>query len=297
MPAFLPAPLRRVLQFIWDAWCLTGDRHLGLISAGIAFFAIFAVFPGIAAVVAIWGLFSDPQDVAIYMLELEDYLPPEAFEILNNQVMGVVGATSNTLGWTTLVSVCVALWSARAGISSMVQGMNAAFALPNRGGIGHQVVSLLLTLALVATALTAVAAEIVVPLVIEFAPLGAFEPLLLRLAALPIAPVAVVVGIAIIYRYGPNMDWPKPPLVSLGLVVAVVLWLIASKAFTIYLTNFGNYNKVYGSIGAVIALLMWLYLSAYAVLVGAAVNAVTSERRRAALEAATDAAATGSVLQ
>lgn len=280
MPAFLPPPLRRVANVAMDAWNLSGDRHLGLIAAGIAFFAIFAVFPAIAALVAIWALFSDPLEVAMYMQELDEFLPAEAFNILNDQVMGVATAATNTLGWTTFLSLGVALWSARAGISALVQGMNAAFGLPNRGGLGHQVVALILTMMLLATALTAVAAEIVVPLVIAFAPLGAFEPLLQQLSRLPIAPAATVIGIGIIYRYGPNMAWPKPPIFSIGQLVAVVLWLAASKGFTLYLTNFANYNKVYGSIGAVIALLMWLYLSAYSVLMGAAVNAALSERRQ-----------------
>ena len=162
MPSFLPAPVRKIICLAYDAWNLSSDRHIGLISAGIAFFAIFAVFPAIAAVVAIWALFSDPLVVADYMAEIADFLPGEAFNILNDQVMGVATAAPNTLGWTTFVSLCVALWSARAGVSAMVQGINAAFGLPNRGGLGHQLVALVLTLMLVATALTAVAAEIVV---------------------------------------------------------------------------------------------------------------------------------------
>lgn len=292
MPAFLPKPLRKPVTIAYEAWTLMSDRHVGLIAAGIAFFAIFAVFPAIAAVVAIWALFSDPLVVADYMSELSDFLPGEAFTILNDQVMGVATAATNTLGWTTFLSLCIALWSARAGVSALVQGINAAFGLPNRGGLGHQLVALVLTLMLVATALTAVAAEIVVPLVLEFAPLGAFEPLLYQLARLPIAPIATVIGIGIVYRYGPNMDWPKPSLFSVGQLVAVLLWLAASKGFTLYLTNFANYNKVYGSIGAVIALLMWLYLSAYSVLMGAAVNAALQEhRRKRAAEAEAPAAA------
>lgn len=280
MTGFLPPLLRRIFAVVMDAWNLSSDRHLGLIAAGIAFFAIFAVFPAIAAVVAIWALFSDPLEVARYMQEMDEFLPAEAFKILNDQVMGVATAATNTLGWTTFFSLGVALWSARAGISALVQGMNATFGLPNRGGLGHQLVALVLTMMLVATALTAVAAEIVVPLIIQFAPLGAFEPLLLQLSRLPIAPAATVIGIGMIYRYGPNMTWPKPSIFSVGQLVAVVLWLAASKGFTLYLTNFANYNKVYGSIGAVIALLMWLYLSAYSVLMGAAVNAALSERRQ-----------------
>jgi membrane protein len=92
--------------------------------------------------------------------------------------------------------------------------------------------------------------------------------------------VATVLGIGLAYRYGPSITGPRPALLSWGLLVAVLLWLAASEGFSIYLTNFGTYNKVYGSIGAIAAMLMWFYLSAWAILMGAAVNAALSESRQ-----------------
>ena len=82
------------------------------------------------------------------------------------------------------------------------------------------------------------------------------------------------------YRYGPNTRGARDPILTLGAVLATLVWGIASLGLTYYLTNFGSYNKVYGSIGAVIALLMWLYLSAFSVLLGAALNAELAASRR-----------------
>lgn len=274
MPRTKSAALRATFAAIRRVWYVADQRHLGLIAAGVAFFCVLAIFPALAALVAIWGLFADPHVVAANMADLAEFLPPQAFQILNGQVQGLVGAGAGRLGWTTIISLGAALWSARAGMAALVQGINAIFGQGNRGGLHHQAVSMALTLAMVGAAVVALAAGIVVPLVLAFVPLGLFESYLVAFARWSIAPLATIMGVALVYRYGPNVEGQRQPLLSLGLGVAVLLWLAASAGFSIYLSNFANYNKVYGSIGAVIALLMWFYLSAWAVLMGAAVNAV-----------------------
>ncbi len=273
MPRFDKAALRATFGVSKHAWQLADQRHLGLIAAGVAFFSVLAIFPAIAALVAVWGLFADPHVVSANMADLAEFLPPQAFEILNAQVEGLVGAGAGRLGWTTAISLGAALWSARAGMAALVQGINAIFGRENRGGLHHQALSLALTLAMMGAAVIALAAGVILPIVLAFVPLGKFETDLIGLARWSIAPLATIISVGLVYRYGPNLPGPRPSLLSIGLLVAVLLWLAASAGFSIYLSNFANYNKVYGSIGAVIALLMWFYLSAWAVLMGAAVNA------------------------
>lgn len=281
MLKIFPRPLRRLILIVIDAWNLGSQRHLGLIAAGVAFFSILAVFPALAAVVAVWGLFADPQVVAMNMSEVAEFLPSDAFDLLNAQVQGLVSGGATQMGWATVISMGAALWSARAGMAALVQGLNAVFGHEVRGGIDHQIVSILLTLSMVGTVIVALAAGIVMPIVLELVPLGALEGRLTWLARL-IAPAATILGVGIVYRYGANpTERGRPPLLSVGLFVAVALWLAVSELFAIYLTNFGTYNKVYGSIGAVIALLMWLYISAWAVLMGAALNAALEGRHKA----------------
>ena len=259
---------------LFRAWTLSEQRHLGLVSAGVAFFGVLALFPALAALVALWGLFADPQVVATTMADLAQFLPPDAFDLLNAQVLGLVTAGSGRLGWTTALSLGAALWSARAGMAALVQGINAAFGQEARSGLHHQAVAMALTLAMIGAALVALAAGIAVPLALTFLPLGPFESSLIVMLRWSLAPAATILGIGLVYRYGPAAEGPRPGLLSPGLLVAVLLWLGVSEGFSYYLTNFGSYNKVYGSIGAMAALLMWAWLSAWAILMGAAVNAV-----------------------
>lgn len=258
-------------------WQIMSSRNLGLISAGVAFFGMLALFPALAAVVAIWGLFADPVVVADQMAQAADFLPDQAYAILDAQVQGLVSADPARLGWATALSVAAAVWSARAGMSALVQGINAIYGAENRGGILHQVVSLALTLSFVGVALAALTIGVALPLVLAFAPLGPYEAFFLGVARWSLGPAIIIAGIGIVYRYGPNLHRRRPRLLSVGVGVAMLLWVAAAEGFSIYLTNFGNYNQIYGSIGAVAALLMWLYLSAYAVLLGAAVNAAIIE--------------------
>lgn len=257
------------------------DRRIGLISAGVAFFAMFAIFPAVAAVIALWGFFSDPLVVVAQLETARGFLPAAAYDVLERQILALIEANDSTLGWATLVSFAVAFWSARAGVAAIVQGINAIFSVPNRAGFGHLVQSLIMTLALIGVALVALTAVIVLPLVLAFAPLGPFEAQLIQLVKWSVSPLVVIFGIGLVYRFGPNLHRRRQGWLTPGLALALLLWLGASSGLSVYLTNFGNYNEVYGSIGAVIALLMWFYLSAYAVLLGAALNAALIEMRNA----------------
>lgn len=260
------ARARRVLE-------IADDRYIGLAAAGVAFFSVLSIFPALAAVVAIWGMVADPAEVAASLRSLADYLPPDAYDLLVAQVQGLVEAPAGRMGWATVFALLTALWAARAGMAALVAGINAVFATPRRSGIAHQITAMGLTLAMVLAALVALAAGVVVPLVFAFAPLGPFEATLITAARWLIVPLVTVLSIGLIYRYAPNVRGKRPPVLSWGLMIAVGLWLLASEGFSIYLANFANYNKIYGSIGAVAALLFWGYLSAYAILLGAVVNA------------------------
>ncbi len=254
---------------------------LGTHAAAVAFFGFLAVFPGIAAVVSIWGFVADPNIIRAEMLLLRDVLPSEAFALLSGQVESLLTSTSRQLGWTTFVSTGFAVWSARAGVAALMAGVNSVHDWPERGGVHHLFVALVLTLGLVAIALAALVAAVVVPVILNFLPLGDMATLVLELANISFGFGLVVVGLALTYRFGPNRPADHAPrLFTRGLLVALILWALVSRGFVIYLANFNSYNKVYGSIGAVVVLMMWFYLSAYAVLFGAAVDADVAVRQR-----------------
>ena len=254
----------------------TEQAELSLIAAGVAFFGFLAIFPAVAAIIAIVGTVYDPVVIINQAELLKGVLPPDAYSLVMAQVQSLMAVRGPELGWTTLLSTLLALWSARAGVAALIRGLNAIHHLPNRPGTHHQLRALLLTLTLMGLALAAMILAVITPLIIGLWPLDFDQTVFLHRANLTLGLLIAVLAVSLAYRFGPNQSIP-PPLLSWGLLVAVVLWVTAARGIMLYLANFPSYNRVYGTIGAVAVLLIWLYVSAYAVLLGAAVDA---ERRR-----------------
>lgn len=269
-----------LVGFLLGLYRRTEQAELDLISAGVAFFGFLALFPAAAALIAIWGTVFDPFVIQTQLDLLKGFVPPDALTLLQGQVQSLLQLRGSQLGWTTAVSTLFALWSARAGVAALIRGLNAIHHMPNRRSGHHQLQAILLTLALIGLALAAMLVTVVAPLVIGLLPLPGDDAVLLHRANLALGVVLVVASLGLAYRFGPNHGPTHPPLVSWGLLVAVVLWALAARGFMLYLANFPSYNRVYGSIGAVVVLLIWLYVSAYTVLLGAAVDAELHRRRR-----------------
>ena len=276
----LPYLPPHLIAALWRFYRRTEQAELSLIAAGVAFFGFLALFPAAAAIIAIAGFVSDPGVIRADVALLRDFLPPDAFTLISDQVEALLSVNTGNLGLTTLLSTAFALWSARAGVAALIRGLNAIHQRPNRSGHWHQLRALLVTFTLIGLALGAMVMAVVIPLVVRFLPLGGVEARLLAESNLLIGSVLVVLALIVAYRLGPNHGPNPPPILSWGLLVALILWVSAARGFMLYLANFPSYNQVYGSIGAVAALLMWLYVSAYAVLLGAAVDAERYRKRR-----------------
>ncbi len=248
------------------------QAEIDLIAAGVAFYAFLAIFPAAAAIIAIWGFVSDPAVIQQEVALLKGFLPPEAFSLISDQITALLAVNSGNLGLTTLASTALALWSARAGVAALMRGLNAIHHLPNRSGHLHQLRALVLTFVLVGMVLSAMTIAVILPLIVAYLP-DIAKRFALAETNLVLGIVAGVLAVGLAYRLGPNYTTSRTPLLSWGLLVAVVLWFFATRSFMLYLANFPSYNRVYGSIGAVVVLLIWLYVSAYAVLLGAAVDA------------------------
>ena len=272
------------IRNIWGFILSIGDRmdkiHMGLISAGVAFYAMFAVFPGLAAIIALWGLWYDPTVIQGYVHVAEEFLPPEAMAILSAQVNALISGGRTQLGWASLVSFVVATIAARAGVDALVRGLNAAHGVRGHSTIFGFFLAYVLTLAIVGVVFLGLATIVIVPLMLSFldnSPLRAW-----LLTALPWGGMLLIVmiGIGILYRFGPNVRRPRTPIFTWGSLVAAFAWALASLAFSTYLGSFNSYNRIYGSIGAVVALLMWFYLGAFSVMLGAVFNVELARRRR-----------------
>ena len=254
------------------------QAELDLIAAGVAFYGFLAIFPGVAAVIAIWGALSDPSVIRNEIGLLQEVLPPDAFALILDQVESLLAVSQRGIGWATALSTLFALWSARAGVAALIRGLNAVHGLPNRNGHWHQLRASVMMLALVGLVLGAMLLSIIMPLLAQAVPAIARQFTTLQQLNQLMGLGLVVLAVGLAYRFGPNHLRP-PPLFTWGLLVAVVLWGASARGFMLYLENFPAYNRVYGSIGAVAALLMSLYVSAYAVLLGAAVDAERARRK------------------
>lgn len=266
--------LRQSLGFLRRLMLRVQMAKIGMAAASTAFFGFLALFPAAAVIIALWGVGADPAFVRQQIEPLRDLLPPDAFSLISTQIEALVAASTPGLGWATVASILIALWSARAGISALVGGLNAVHHLPDHGGLWHEVLSILVTVALVGLTLAALLAAVVAPIVLALLPLGAASSFVLHSANNVLGLGLAVIGLAIAYRFGPNRpQGARIAFFTPGIAVALILWIIVSRGFVLYLANFASYNKIYGSIGAVAALMMWFYFGAYALLLGAAVDA------------------------
>lgn len=268
--AFARDTIRMALA-IWDAM---DQRHVGLLSAGIAFYAMFAIFPGMAATIAIWGFFADPVVMRDYLDQIHGVIPDAAFGLIEAQLDSLLAASRRTLGWTTVLSIAIALYSVRSAVAALVSGLNAMHLRAHRPGLMRLLWSMVLTAAVVALVLAALAVVVMVPLVLNFLHLGEKGAFILVYLPWAVMFVVLFVVLGLFYRWGPTSEsrLHRQSWLSAGAFVAALLWVAASIAFSVYLAYFGVYNRIYGSIGAVIALLMWLYISAYVTLFGAVLN-------------------------
>ncbi len=273
-------------KFAWNDWWKIwqrigqgiGDKNLSMMAAGIAFFAMLALFPGITATISIYGYFANPIVVQENIGLLRPILPTEVFDLVNSRVTLLITAERQTLGVASIVSLLLATWSARAGITAMISGLNVICRESNtRNFVWNMMVAYALTLLLILVSLLTLATVVVIPTIMAFVPLGPGSTIAVGILRWGVALSSVTLGIGALYRFGPSRRTRRLPWITLGTLFAVSLWVIVSVLFSFYLSNFGNYNEVYGSLGAVVSLLMWFYLSAFVVLLGAELNAEIEE--------------------
>lgn len=273
--------LRDWLHALWGTWLRMDERNLGLISAGVAFYAFLSLFPAISAVIAIWGYWADPVAISEQMELLREMIPEQAYVLLETQITQLISANRSTLQWASIISIVLALWSSRASIAALIRGLNAVSEAPHReNAIRRLAVALLLTVLLVFTALLAFAAVVILPAAIAFIGLPMHVEIAVSAVKWLILLAVVFFAIALLYRYGPNrrsrrMRWFTP-----GALLALLSWAAGSVALTIYMRNVDRLNEVYGSLGAVVALLLWFYVSALVTLLGAQLNGELDKRRR-----------------
>lgn len=250
------------------------DDNISIVAAGVAFYALLAIFPALAAMVSIYGLVANPGDVQQQFTAFGGILPPEARALLSEQLGKIAGQAGATLSIGVIVGLLLTLWSATKGTNSLITALNIVYdEQEKRSFLKLNALALSLTLGAIILAVLALGLIVALPALLGKLGLPEGMQTLVSLLRWPLLALAVMSGLAVIYRYGPSRKEPRWQWVSWGAVVATLLWLAGSALFSFYVSNFGNYNETYGSVGAIIILLMWFYLTAYIVLLGAEFNA------------------------
>jgi membrane protein len=275
-PTDIPKPgWRDVLLRAKDG---VNEHHLSLFAAGVAFYSLSALFPGIAALIAIWGLTFDPQDIQDQIATISRLLPSDAATIITDQAHKVATADS-ALSIGALIGFAIALYSAGAAVRALIEGLNVVYGEhEKRGFVRLNLLALALTVAFIGMLFVSLGLIAVVPAVLAWVGLDAISEMLISLLRWPLLFVAAGVGLAALYRYAPSREEPRWRWVSLGSMLATSLWVIASIGFSLYVKYFASYNETYGALGAVIILLMWFWLTAFIVLFGAQINAETEHQ-------------------
>lgn len=248
--------------------------NLTLVAAGVAFYAMLAIFPAIAAFISIYGLFADPASVQAQLNNLGTFLPTEVLTLLEGAVTSFASKGRTQLNMAALIGFVLALWSAKSGMSSLITGLNIANdAEEKRGYVMQEITAISLTLFGVILAILALGAVAVVPAVTKLFALEGPVRLALEWGRWPILAIVIELAFAVIYRFGPCKARPKWRWITMGATVATLFWLLGSAAFSFYVSHFGGYDKTYGSLAAVVILLLWLWVTALVILIGAEIDA------------------------
>jgi len=258
-----------------------------MFAAGIAFFGLLAIFPAIALFVTVYGLVADAADVQRHLAPLRGLIPYEAYDLLAEQLTALAIRDDGQLSIGAVLGFLLAVWSAASGSKALMSGLNFAYAAEERRNYAHRTgLALALTFGGIGVAMIVLAAAIGLSLALKFLALPTELHEAVRLVRWLGLGALVIVAMMLLYRFGPSHRPRHIYYLIPGATIASMLWLLASAAFSLYIENFGAYDRMFGSVGAVVILLMWFYVSAYAVCIGAEINAElereaeTAERQR-----------------
>ncbi len=243
-------------------------------AAGITFYSLLALFPAIAAMVSIYGLFADPAAIAEHLDVLGTVVPGGGMQIIEEQVKRIASKGGAALGFGAIFGLLTALWSSNQAMKALVDALNVVYdEREERSFLYRTVLTLSFTVAGILFILLAMGSVVVLPIVLNFVGLADSTETLLSLARWPVLLVVVALFLACIYRFGPDRDRAQWRWVTWGSAVAAIGWAAVSGGFSYYVSNFGNYNETYGSLGAVIGFMTWIWISSTVVLVGAELDA------------------------
>ncbi len=278
------------IQLTWICWKQIGKRvyselavdHIAIVAAGVAFYFFLALFPTFIAAISIFGLVMEPAQIQQQISEVAHILPEQSSQMISDILTGIADKSSQTLGWSLILSILFSLWTAQQGTKAVFEGINVAYdEIDERGFFKYNGLTLLFTLGGILIGIICTVLVVVFPAIINAVNLPAIGvESIVPWLRWPVLALIVMGVLAITYKIAPDRRNPQFSWVSWGAVIATVLWLAGSILFSFYISNFGNYDKMYGSFSAVIVLMLWFFITAYVILLGAEINSEMEHQTR-----------------
>jgi membrane protein len=247
------------------------EDQVQMIAGGVTFFTLLAIFPGLAAFVALYGLFADVAEAQKHLQVLSHFLPASTLKFIGEQMVRLAAAQKGGLSVTFVVGLATSVWSANGAVKALMTGLNIAYEEhERRSWLRRTLTSLGFTLGLLVFGIAAILVLGAGPALEAY--VGHHAAFMLNLVSWPVLFVGMGLGLALLYRYAPSRDPARFQWITWGSVAALLLWLGVSALFSIYVGNFAHYDKTYGSLGAVVGFMMWNWLTNVIILAGAELN-------------------------
>ena len=269
------------------AWKLASERNASLLAAGVAFYVFVSLFPAMIAGLMTYGLVASPETVARQSADLAEALPADAASLITGQMESLASTSSSSLSFGFALALILALYSASGGMGNLITAINAMLGnLQTRNFLRQKLLALGLTVGAVLFLVVTVSLIAVAPPLLDRYVDVPGTRVLIDIGRFVVLAAAIVTAFGLIIRSAPNGDSGQtvPRLWSRGVVGAAGLWLVASIGFSLYVDNFGSYGKTYGALAGVVVLLLWLWAGFFALLVGAAYEAVEQGDRPTPVE-------------
>lgn len=268
----MPRHIARAFKAVFLRIVAHGDM---LVAAGVAFYGFLAVFPALAILISVYGLIFDLAGVDQHAQLLADILPAEARPIVLDALVALTNKGPAKLNAGLFIALAIGIWSTRAGIAALMEGVNIAFEVKDhRNALVAIAISLALTVGAVFFAMLTLTAIAAVPAVLAILHVRDVQTTTVLLVRWPMLAVLAFASIAIVYYVVPRAGHGGSSARLLpGALVATILWLLGCSLFSYYVENIARYDATYGSLGGAVVFMLWLWFSAFVVLVGAEVNA------------------------
>ena len=260
------------------------NDHLTNLAAALAYYAFLAIPSLLLVAVGVFSLFAGPEAVSSIVDRLSSVMPREAVTLVDDALRRLTEQQASTGVAMAAVGLILALWSLTGAMQTLMWALNEAYDRDEtRGFVKRRLTGLAMVVLMLLAFVLAFGLLVLGPHLSGWigSAVGA-EALVQWLwwtAEWPILVLGLLLAFATILYLGPDVDHPRWSFLTIGTVSAVLVWLLVSGAFAVYASAFGSYDKTWGSLAVVIVMLTWLWLSSFALLVGAELNA-EAERSR-----------------